>query len=128
MFFVLFPGIMPQFELSKYALHLCSFQILNGVKQCTTYQRTNYHVTTHHSRYLSQLELLQSRDIRTANLFVTKILTFDPRIINSLNNHKLRPRSVVASMLNCGYQVIEFKLQLYHSHDMAMCETYIKYP
>ena len=45
---------------------------LNGVKQCTTCQRTNYHNTTNHSRYLSRLELLQSRDINDAHLHVPK--------------------------------------------------------
>ena len=51
------------FELMKYKFsnyilfhfHLCGFQITYEVKQCTTYQRTNYHDTTNHSRYLHGL-------------------------------------------------------------------------
>ena len=49
------------------------------MKQCTTCQRTNYHDTTDHSRYLLRLELLRSRDINavTSTYFqnIAKLLT-----------------------------------------------------
>ena len=51
-----FQGDMAKFELVKHkfpkeimlCVHLCNFQILNRMKQCT-YQSTNYHHITNHS-------------------------------------------------------------------------------
>ena len=72
--------LMAHFKLLKYKfpnyttlyVHLCSFQISHGVKHCM-FQCTNYHDTTNHNGYPSQLELLQSLDM-CCKLTYTKIL------------------------------------------------------
>ena len=65
-------SIMAQFELLKYKflnltilhVHLYSFQIINGMKQCTMCQCTNYHNTTlkglYCFRYASQTSTYES--------------------------------------------------------------------
>ena len=66
-----FSGVITQFEHVKFKfsnytmlyVHLFGFQITHCVKQRTTCQRTNYHVTTNYSEYLPRLELLWSHDI-----------------------------------------------------------------
>ena len=73
--FSCFCDIVAQFKLIRHKfpslttlhIHLCSFQITNGVKHCTSYQHTNYHNTTNNSRYLSGLELLQFHHIHASN-------------------------------------------------------------
>ena len=48
------------------------FQIIDTVKQCTMCQPSNNHDTTSHNRYLPQLELLQSCDRCSVNLYIPK--------------------------------------------------------
>ena len=59
-------------------VRLCGFQITHRMKQCTTWQLTNYHDTTNHSGYLTQLYLLWYSDICATNYHVLKYCkTFD---------------------------------------------------
>ena len=72
-FFSCFYRVMVLFELVTHKfqnlitlhIHLCSFQIIYRMKQCTTCLRSNYHDTTKPSEYLEQLEPL--RNTRIAN-------------------------------------------------------------
>ena len=75
-----FHSAVAQLELIKHKfpnsttlhVYLCGFQIADGVKQCTTYQCTNYYNATNHVRCLSWFELHQSRDIRATNKHLLK--------------------------------------------------------
>ena len=61
-----FHDVMTRFEpvkhrfLNQTILHvrLCGCWNILRIKQCTTCQRTNFHDTTNHSRYLSRFKLL----------------------------------------------------------------------
>ena len=66
--------------------HGTLFHFIHRVKQCTICQLTNYHYTIHFSRYLSQLELLQSYDINTRDQYILKYCkTFNSPIYSFLS-------------------------------------------
>ena len=75
-----FYDVMTPFEIWKYKflnettlhVYLCGLKIIHDVKQWTACQRTSYHDTTNHCWHFSRVELLQSRDIHTANEHVPK--------------------------------------------------------
>ena len=76
-----FHGVMTYFQFVKRKLPnetLCGFQIVYGMKQYTTWQRTNYRDTTNHNRYVPQVETVRSCNMRAKNHHVPKYCeTFD---------------------------------------------------
>ena len=82
---VFFRDVMAQFKFVKQIfpnqtilrVHLCEFQIMHGVKQCTTWQSIDYYDLTNHNGYLPRLELLRSRYTHHKLLVIYKALCFD---------------------------------------------------
>ena len=59
--------------------HLCDFQVIHGVKQCTSCQLINYHDTFNKSEFLLRPELLQLYNICNTNKHGRKYCkTFHP--------------------------------------------------